>query len=102
MTFFEVLYHRFVLYRSFNAWTSRSSWRITLAGDELPDLVACTDSMVFVYSSREVLRSWSVSGFQQSVLTPCNHVVSMVGNSILLAIVYEDSPPMHSFKMSEY
>ena len=85
----------FIVYRAFNAWSARSSWHVDLAGDELPDLVACTDSMVFVYSSRGLLRSWSVCGLQKSVLTPCNHVVSMVGDSDRLAMIYEDSPPMN-------
>ena len=58
--------------------------------------------MVFVYTSRGYLRSWSVSGIQQSVLTPCGHVVTMVGGEKTLCVVYEDSYPlqrMSSFSM---
>lgn len=87
----------FVVYRAFNAWSGRSSWRADLPGDELPDLVACTDSMVFVYSSRGFLRSWSVCGLQKSVLTPCNRVVTMVGDAERLALVFEDSLPINGF-----
>ena len=58
------------------------------------DLVACTDSMVFVYTSRGYLRTWSVSGVQQSILSPCGHVVSMVGSGSQLCLVYEDSYPL--------
>ena len=85
----------FVVYRAFNAWSGRSSWRADLPGDELPDLVACTDSTAFVYSSRGYLRSWSVCGLQESVLTPCNRVVTMVGDATQLAIVFEDSLPVN-------
>ena len=88
----------FVVYRAFNAWSGRSSWRADLPGDELPDLVACTDSMAFVYSSRGLLRSWSVCGLQKSVLTPCNRVVTMVGDAERLALVFEDSLPINGFK----
>ena len=87
----------FVVYRAFNAWSGRSSWRADLPGDELPDLVACTDSMAFVYSSRGLLRSWSVCGLQKSVLTPCNRVVTMVGDAERLALVFEDSLPINGF-----
>ena len=83
-----------VFYRSFNSWSSHAYWRVELPIGELPDLVACTDSMVFVYTSRGYLRCWDVSGVQKSILTPCNHVVSMVGNDSLLCIVYEDSYPL--------
>lgn len=82
------------MYRSFNAWTAHAFWRMELPPGELPDLVACTDSMVFVYTSRGYLRTWSVSGIQQSILSPCGHVVSMVGNGSQLCLVYEDSYPL--------
>lgn len=82
------------MYRSFNAWTAHAFWRMELPLGELPDLVACTDSMVFVYTSRGYLRMWSVSGVQQSILSPCGHVVSMVGSGSQLCLVYEDSYPL--------
>ena len=58
--------------------------------------------MVFVYTSRGYLRSWSVSGVQQSVFTPCGHVVTMVGNDNMLCIVYEDSYPLESMLCLHY
>lgn len=91
-----------VLYRPFHSWTARASWRIELPSNEIPDLIACTDSAVFVYTSKGFLRSWHVSGIQRSIYTPCNHVVSMVGSRNTLALVYEDAAPLdrssfHSF-----
>lgn len=64
------------------------------ADGELPELVACTDSLVFVATSRGYLRSWSVSGVQRSVLNPCGHIVTMVGAGERLAVVFEDSYPL--------
>ena len=71
--------------------------KVAVERKSLPDLVACTDSMVFVYSSRGFLRSWSVCGLQKSVLTPCNRVVTMVGDAERLALVFEDSLPINGF-----
>jgi len=85
-----------VFYRAFNSWASHAYWRAELPIGELPDLVACTDSMVFVYTSKGYLRCWSVSGVQNSILTPCGHVVTMVGNDRTLCVVYEDSYPLAS------
>ena len=85
---------RVVLYRAFNAWTARAFWRVELPAGELPDLVACSDSMVFVATSRGYVRSWSVSGVQRSVLNPCGHIVTMVAAGEHLAIVFEDSYPL--------
>ena len=87
---------RIVHYRAFGSWTTRAFWRVKLPNGELPDLVACTNTMVFVYTSRGYLRSWSVSGIQQSVFTPCGHVVTMVGGENMFCIVYEDSYPLES------
>lgn len=56
------------MYRSFNAWTAHAFWRMELPLGELPDLVACTDSMVFVYTSRGYLRTWSVGGSSEPLL----------------------------------
>ncbi len=92
----QILIHRTVFYRAFNSWASHAYWRAELPIGELPDLVACTDSMVFVYTSRGYLRCWSVSGVQNSILTPCDHVVTMVGNDRTLCVVYEDSYPVAS------
>ena len=83
-----------ILYRAFNSWTARAFWRVELPTGELPELVACTDSLVFVATSRGDLRSWSVSGVQRSVLNPCRHVVTMVGAGERLAVVFEDSYPL--------
>ena len=66
-----------------------------LPGNELPHLVACTDSAVYAYTSRGLLRSWHVSGVQRSIFTPCNNVVSIVGTHNTLAVVYEDSFPIN-------
>ena len=46
-----------ILYRAFNSWTARAFWRVELPTGELPELVACTDSLVFVATSRGYLRS---------------------------------------------
>ena len=35
-----------------------------------------------------------LSGVQQSILSPCGHVVSMVGSGSQLCLVYEDSYPL--------
>ena len=85
-----------LIYRSFHSWSSRSSWRIELPGNEVPELVACSDSMVFAYTSKGYLRSWHVSGIQRSIFSPTNHVVSILANRNTLAVVYEDSLPMNS------
>lgn len=83
------------MYRPFRSWTSRGSWRIELPGNEVPNLVACSDSFVYVYTSKGYLRSWHVSGVQRSILTPCSNVVSIVANHNTLAVVYEDSQPVN-------
>lgn len=85
---------RVILYRAFDSWTSRAFWRVELPAGELPDLVACSDTMVFVVTSRGYVRSWSVSGVQLSILHPCDHIVTLVGSRNRLAIVYEDSYPL--------